>query len=194
MELDKFQIDILIKKCKKGDRVAFDKLMAYFQDKVYGFAYKLSLNYDEASDITVETFARVYKSIGGFRNEANFKSWMFTIVKNVYLDRVFAAKKHQHASLDQDIKTDEGYITREFKDENSTPEENILQEERRKKLVEIINSLPSDQALVIKMYHLEELGYEEISEILNIPLGTVKSRINRARKTLEVKLKDFVNN
>jgi len=89
-------------------------------------------------------------------------------------------------------KTKEGDIQREFRDETQTPEETLLAEEKKEKLIEIINSLPNDQAMVIKMYHLEELGYEEISEILNVPLGTVKSRINRARKTLEVKLKDFI--
>lgn len=192
MELNNTQIDILIKKCKKGDRIAFDKLMTYFQNKVYGFAYKLSLNYDEASDITIETFARVFKSISTFRHEANFTSWMYTIVKNVYLDRVYAAKKIKYQSYDSDIKTKEGDIQREFRDETQTPEETLLAEEKKEKLIEIINSLPNDQAMVIKMYHLEELGYEEISEILNVPLGTVKSRINRARKTLEVKLKEFI--
>lgn len=191
MELSEAKIERLIEKCKKGDRRAFDKLMEIYQSKVFNFALKLSGDYEDASDIACETFFRVFKSIKGFRNEANFKSWVFTIVKNVYYDTLKVIKKHQHQSINQTIQTDEGEIEKEFKDSDLTPEEVILEKERIDRLTDIINSLPDDQAVVIKMYHLESLGYEEISEILGIPLGTVKSRINRGRKNLESKLSEF---
>ncbi|MBQ0104772.1 MAG: sigma-70 family RNA polymerase sigma factor [Armatimonadetes bacterium] len=190
MEYSDAQINVLIKKSKKGNRDAFNKLMEIYETKVFNFAYRLSMNYEEASDITVESFTRVFKSIKGFRHEANFTSWCFTIVKNVYLDRLKIVKKNQHQSLDQDIYTNEGNIQREFSDEALTPEEEILENERQKEIIDIIDSLPPEQAVPIKMYHLQGLGYEDISKILNVPLGTVKSRINRARIKLEEKFSE----
>lgn len=194
MEYTEAQINILIKKSKRGDKRAFDRLVEIYQPKVYNFAYKLALNYDDASDITVETFVRVFKSISGFRNEANFSSWMFTIVKNVYYDTLKNIKKNQHQSINQIIQTEDGIIEKEYKDEESNPEETLIEKERFENLIKIINTLPTEQAVAIKLYHLERMGYEQISRILGIPLGTVKSRINRARKNLEEKLTDFGKN
>ena len=187
------KLRLLIKKSKRGDRQAFDEIMSLHEKQVYGFSLSLlkNKNYEEASDITVEAFVRAFKAIANFRNDCNFSSWLLTIVKNVYIDRLKANQKHDHVSLDADIQTDEGTIQREIKDENATPEETVESEERSKQIWAVVDTLPEIQKAPIKMYFLEGLGYEEIAEALKVPVGTVKSRINRAKVALEEKLAEF---
>ncbi|MBQ7256697.1 MAG: sigma-70 family RNA polymerase sigma factor [Abditibacteriota bacterium] len=190
---DNPKLQLLIRKCKRGDRRAFDDLMSIHEKQVYGFALGLlkNKNYEEASDITIEAFIRAFKAIASFRNDCNFSSWLFTIVKNVYIDRLKANKKFDYASLDSDIETDDGTIQREIGDDALNPEETVESEERSKEIWAIVETLPEIQSTPIKLYFQEGLGYEEIAEKLNVPVGTVKSRINRAKAALEEKLADF---
>ncbi len=187
------KLQLLIKKCKRGDRRAFDEIMSMHEKQVYSFALGLlkNKNYEEASDISIEAFVRAFKAIGNFRNDCNFSSWLLTIVKNVYIDRLKVNKKHDYASLDSDIETDDGTIQREIGDEALNPEETVESEEKSKEIWAIVETLPEIQATPIKLYFQEGLGYEEIAEKLNVPVGTVKSRINRAKAALEEKLADF---
>ena len=190
---DDRRLSSLIKKCKRGDRRAFDEIMALHEKQVYGFTLSLLKNkdYEEASDITIEAFVRAFKAIANFRNDCSFSSWLFTIAKNVYIDRLKINKKFEFASIDSDIETDEGNIQREIEDEALTPEEVVENEERSKEIWAIVDTLPEIQSTPIKLYFQEGLGYEEIAEKLNVPVGTVKSRINRAKAALEEKLADY---
>ena len=190
MEIDALQEQYIIKKCKRGDRKAFNRLMDMYQGKIFNFAYRISNNYDEASDITQEAFIRAFNSIKTFRNDASFSSWMYKIVKNVFLDRRKVSIKHQHVSIDEKIQTEDGGIQRDPKDDSATPEEELMLKEKSRMFMEMLSTLPEHHRIAIVLYHMNGLGYEEIAKITDTPIGTVKSRINRARATIYEKLKE----
>jgi RNA polymerase sigma-70 factor, ECF subfamily len=179
---------LLIDRCKNGDKAAFDRLIRAYEKRVYNLAYRLSGNYDEANDISVDALLRVFQAIRLFRGDANFSTWLFRIVTNVFLDRRKRMKNKQHLSLEEYIELEENSVTRQVEDPAPTPDEVAEAGERREKMQEAIATLPDYQRAMIVLYHTEGLSYEEISQVMSMPIGTVKSRLNRARLVLREKL------
>jgi RNA polymerase sigma-70 factor (ECF subfamily) len=178
----------LIERSKEGDRRAFDALVRMHEKRVYNLAYRLSGNYDEAGDITVEAFLRVYQAINNFRGDANFSTWLYRIVTNVYLDRRKRQKNRQTLSLEEYVELEESQVTRQIEDPSPGPEALVEAQQRQELLQKAIESLPEYQRAMIVLYHVDGLSYEEIAEVLSLPIGTVKSRLNRARLALREKL------
>lgn len=178
----------LIERCKAGDRSAFDTLIRAYEKRVYNLAYRLCGHYDEANDISVDAFLRVYQALKLFRGEANFSTWLFRIVTNVYLDRRKRSRNKQHLSLEEYIELEENSVARQIEDPAPTPSMVAEQRERQDLLQQAIQALPDYQRAMIVLYHTEGLAYDEIAGVLNLPIGTVKSRLNRARLTLREKL------
>ncbi len=174
----------LIQRCKNGDIGAFDELYGRYEKRVFNCAYHISGNYHDASDITQEAFIRVYNSIQTFRGDANFLTWIYRIVTNVFLDERKKSKAHRQTSLDEFIELDENSVTRQIEDENPLPSEVVESKERAEVVRAAINSLPEYQRAIVTLYHVEDLSYDEIADILQLPIGTVKSRLNRARLAL----------
>ncbi len=179
---------LLIERCKLGERAAFDELVRKYEKRVYNLAYRLSGSYDDANDISVDAFVRVFQAIRLFRGDANFSTWLFRIVTNVYLDRRKRNRNKQHVSLDDVIAVEENTVTRQIEDPSPTPGVVIEQRERAQLIQSAIVSLPTDQRTMIVLYHTEGFSYEEIATVLDLPIGTVKSRLNRARLKLREKL------
>src|SRR4051812_30380870 len=94
---------LLLVRCKRGDRTAWDELIGDYQKTIYRFAYSLCRNEDDTADIASQVFIRVYENMHGFREEANFSSWLFCIVRNVYVDTCFRAKGKKDVSIDEGI-------------------------------------------------------------------------------------------
>nr|AIA15056.1 RNA polymerase sigma factor, sigma-70 family [uncultured bacterium] len=182
------QEQIIIDRCKQGDRAAFDSLVRSHEKRVYNFAYRLCGNYDEANDVCADAFVRVFQAIRLFRGNANFSTWLFRIVINVYLDRRKRARNKQHLSLEEYIDLEESVLVRQIEDTSPTPDRVAEDHERRDMLQGAITTLPDYQRAMIVLYHTEGKSYEEIAEMLSLPLGTVKSRMNRARLMLREKL------
>jgi RNA polymerase sigma-70 factor (ECF subfamily) len=178
----------LIERCKTGDRTAFDVLVHRYEKRVYNLAYRLSASYDEASDISVDAFLRVFQAIRLFRGDAHFSTWLFRIVTNVYLDRRKRMRNKQHLSLEEYIELEENSVARQVEDPAPSPEAIVEQHERNQFLQSAINELPDYQRAMIILYHTEGLSYEEIAAVFSLPIGTVKSRLNRARLMLKNKL------
>lgn len=178
----------LIEKCKQGDRRAFDTLIKNYEKRVYNLAYRLSGHYDEANDIAVDAFLRVFQALKHFRGDANFSTWLFRIVTNVYLDRRKRTRNKQHLSLEEYIELEENSVARQIEDPGPTPSVVAEQRERQDMMQQAIGSLPDYQRAMIVLYHTEGLSYEEIADVMALPIGTVKSRLNRARLTLREKL------
>jgi RNA polymerase sigma-70 factor, ECF subfamily len=178
----------LIAKCKEGDRNAFDTLIRRYEKRVYNLAYRLSGHYDEANDISVDAFLRVFQALKLFRGEANFSTWLFRIVTNVYLDRRKRMRNKQHLSLEEYIALEENSVARQIEDPDPQPADLAETRERNDAVRLAISTLPDYQRAMIVLYHTEGLSYEEISEVLDLNIGTVKSRLNRARLTLREKL------
>ena len=182
------QEQALIQRCKDGEINAFDELVKRFEKRVYSFAYRIAGNPDDAGDVAQEAFIRVFHSIGTFRGDANFTTWIYRIVTNVYLDERKKSKSHRHTSLDEYIELDENAVSRQIVDDSPTPDLVMENKERDMAVQEAICALPDYQRVIVTLYHMQNRSYEEIAEILNLPIGTVKSRLNRARLALAEKL------
>lgn len=181
---------ILINRCKAGDKNAFDQLMRRYESRVYNFAMRLSGNRDDAGDITADTFVRVYKSLGSFRGESRFITWLFRIVTNIYID----SRKRKSVYLTQSFTDaemsdmDDVSMVEQIEDMDMRPAELVEIKERNELLMSAISTLPQYQRMMVTMFHTNNQTYDEIAETLGLPLGTVKSRLNRARLCLRQKL------
>ena len=178
----------LIERCKRGDLAAFNDLVRKYEKQVYNFAYRLTGNYDDANDVAQDAFLRVFNAIGSFRGDASFSTWLFRITTNVFLDERKRAKAHPQASLDEYLELGESSVTRQIVDPSPTPEVVLEESERAQILSKAISDLPEYQRAMVTLYHSQQKSYEEIAEIMDLPIGTVKSRLNRARLALKEKL------
>jgi RNA polymerase sigma-70 factor (ECF subfamily) len=178
----------LIQYCKQGDRAAFNELITRYEKRVINFAYRMAGNYDDAHDVAQEAFIRVFNSIGTFRGDANFTTWLYRIVTNVYLDERKRAKSHLQTSLEEYVELDENVVAKQIEDDGPTPDQMVEGKERDQLLQKAIESLPEYQRMMVVLYHTQSKSYEEIAQIMNLPIGTVKSRLNRARLALKEKL------
>ena len=185
---DKLYVRSLIQRCKQGDICAFNELVQRYQKRVFNFAYRMAGNYDDANDVAQEAFIRVFNAIGTFRGDANFTTWLYRIVTNVYLDERKKQKSHLHTSLEDYIELEENTVTRQVENGGPGPDSLLEQGERDDLLNRAIRELPEYQRIMVILYHTQGKSYEEISQIMKLPIGTVKSRLNRARLALKEKL------
>jgi len=178
----------LIERSKRGDITAFDQLVRTYEKSVYNTAYRLSGSYDDASDIAQEAFVRAWNNLKSFRGDSAFSTWLYRIVTNVFLDDRKRKRARPQRSLDEVIALDESSVARQFEDGTPGPDEIAEGSERRTALERAIHTLPEAQRAVIVLYHSQGLSYDEIAEITNLPMGTVKSKLNRARLALRDRL------
>ena len=182
--VDRFDERAIIERCKAGDTTAFDELVHRFEKRVFNCALRITGDYNDASDVAQEAFIRAFHSIQTFRGDAKFATWIYRIVTNVYLDERKRSKAHRTTSLDDAIELDENSVTRQIQDTSPTPDEVVQSKERLRVLQRAINALPDYQRIIVTLYHTQHRSYEEIAGILGLPIGTVKSRLNRARLAL----------
>lgn len=178
----------LVERCKQGDLSAFDDLVRKYEKQVYSFAYRMTRNYDDANDIASEAFVKVFQGIASFRGDANFTTWIFRIVTNVYLDHRKRSKAHLNIPLDEYIELEGNAVARQVEDPSPTPIAIIEASERGDALLHAINELPEYQKIMVLLFHTQGQSYEDIAQIMGIAVGTVKSRLNRARLALREKL------
>ena len=178
----------LIDLCRQGDAAAWNALIQRYEKSVYRFAYTLCRNYDDAADIAGQVFLRLYENIRTFRNESNFTSWLFRIVRNVYVDTCVRAPHRNHLSLDEGLELDGDTLAHEVADFSPSPEQRYMEAEKKQVLNKAIRHLPAYQRKMMEMYHAEGRSYEEIARETGLSLGTVKSRLSRARQMLRERL------
>lgn len=182
---------LLIERAQRGDRSAFDSLVCKHEVKAYQYAYRLTRNPEEASDVVADAFVRVYNALGNFKGQASFGTWLYRILTNVFLDHRKRERNKTTVSLEATFPTREGEMERQVEDPGAGPEEEAVRTDRTSRIERAVNQLPEYQRAMILMYHAEELSYEDIAAALDLPIGTVKSRLNRARLMLrEILLKD----
>lgn len=182
---DNFQADaMLIERVQRGDRGSLNELVLKYQDRAYQYAFRLTRNPEEAADTVADAFVRVNNAIKNFKGQSSFSTWLYRIITNCYLDRKKKEKNRSTVSLDAPIHQGEEEVSRDIEDPGRTPDEDVIRMEREAVLQRALAKLPEFQKAMIVMYHAEQLSYEEIAEALDLPLGTVKSRLNRARLSL----------
>lgn len=183
LEDDKF-----VKQAIKGDQDAYKKLMDKYQKPLYFHVLKMVRNHEQVEDLVQEAFMKAFKNLNSYNTNYAFSTWLYRITTNHTIDYL-RKKKLKTTSINEPIKTKEGEMEIQISDEAETDRE-IIRKERKKIIHTAINNLPKKYRRVIEMRHLQELSYQEIAEQLDLPLGTVKAHIFRAREMLYKELKD----
>lgn len=176
---------ILIQKSQQGDMDAFEQLLLRYEKKVYTIAYKYMGNAEDASDLAQEALIKAYQSIGTFRGESSFATWIGRITANRCLDELRKRKRLQTTSLDEELELEEGSVQKEIASEKDTPEQHTIRQETVQYVQQKLAQMREEYRLVLVLRELEGHSYEDIAEMLNCSLGTVKSRISRARNYLK---------
>ncbi len=186
--------DEFIEKLRQGDAAAFDTFVQRYSSDIYGLLYRITEDAEEAGDLTQETFIKAFKAIKKFRGDAELKTWLFRIAVNQSKNHFRwwkRRKREKTVSLDAPIGNSDTPMSETFSTNSLNPEETTLQNEREKFLKEALKELPDIFREAVILCDIEGLSYEEISNVLEINMGTVKSRIARGREELRKKLKDF---
>ncbi|MCE3008027.1 MAG: sigma-70 family RNA polymerase sigma factor [Bacteroidetes bacterium] len=184
---------LLIDRAKQGDEKAYEVLLKKYQKSVYYLIYKMIRNPEDAEDLTQETFAKAFGSLVSFDPKFAFSTWLFKIGSNSAIDFI-RRKKMQTLSINQGGANDEtGNPVLQLKDGNLVPDEKLLKQQRKEYLQVAIGQLPTRYRQLVILRYFEELSYEEVALELQIPLGTVKAQLHRARELLYGALNNMEN-
>jgi len=175
----------LIERCRAGDTGAFDELMARHQDRVYHLCLWLLRDAEAATDATQDVFIRAFRGLKNFRGDCAFSTWLHRIAVNIVSDE---ANRRQRAPLPLSaLETDDSPAIEPVAP-GDDPGSAAARRERRRVVREALAALPDHHRLVLVLFDIQGYAYEDIAQILELPLGTVKSRLNRARAALREKL------
>jgi RNA polymerase sigma-70 factor (ECF subfamily) len=174
----------LVLRVQQGDKLAFDLLVIKYQHKIIQLVNRYVKDINEAQDVTQETFIKAYRSIGGFRGESAFYTWLYRIAINTAKnDLVSRSRRHLDYQLEIEL-AETGENTSQLK-EMETPETQLLNQEILVNIKETIDNLPEEMRIAIILCEFEGLSYETIAQTMNCPVGTVRSRIFRAREAID---------
>ncbi len=188
---EKARVDlILVDRAVNGDQRAYAELMGRYRDAIYFMLLKMVNNKSDADDLTIEAFGKAFRNLSQYTPNFAFSTWLFKIASNNCID--FMRKKRTNiVSLDGGV-TYEGEVepTISVKDDNLDPEENLIRDQIVVLMRTVVKKLKPRYRLLIEKRYFQELSYDEISEELDLPLGTVKAQLYRARELLFTTLKD----
>lgn len=177
-----------IKAFLAGDRSAFDKLVLSHKDRVFNVCYRLLGDYEDASDCAQETFVKVYRSLKDFRFDASFSTWLFTIAVNTCRNKLNSAEYRRRKRMIPIDDPPEGHEraknVRELADPGPSPLAQLVEKERERLLQDAMDALPPDARAVVILRDVEGLSYEEIVLVTGYNMGTLKSKLARARQRL----------
>jgi len=179
----------LIERFQEGDLYAFDLIVKRYKNQLLNFIYRFLGNTEEAEDLVQETFLRVYRNRTAYQKVAKFSTWIYTIAGNLAKTELRKRKRRRFFSI-----SELGYNEKDYdiSDEAYNPEKDVDGRMKEKIIHDQIMALSPKFREVILLRDVQQLSYEEISEIVDIPLGTVKSRVNRGRLKLQEKLKHLL--
>lgn len=172
---------LVLRALNEKDQRAYTELMGRYKDSVYFMLLKMVNNSDDAEDLTIETFSKAFKRLDQYTPQFAFSTWLFKIASNHSID--FIRKKRIKAiSIDQGFSNEDGesYVI-PVKEDSLDPEESMQKDERVQRMRDVVEKLKPRYKRLVELRYFEEKSYEEISEILEIPLGTVKAQLFRAR-------------
>lgn len=188
LDPDRIDVRLLIRQAQAGDKKAFEELVIIYQDKVYTLSYYLAGNHSDAQDLAQEVFLKAYSSLRSFRLEADLGTWLHRITVNTWSN--MRRGRNQVLSLDDPLQTEDGEMDRPLADGDPTSDPAVALEEKEVQVMvqHAIRSLPEEYRAVLVLREMEGYTYEEIAGIMGCSLGTVKSRLNRARRALKEKI------
>jgi RNA polymerase sigma-70 factor (ECF subfamily) len=182
----------LVEQVQRGDKQAFDVLVLKYQNKIIQLVYRYVHDSDEARDVAQEAFIKAYRAIGRFRGDSAFYTWLYRIAINTAKNYLVASGRRPPRS-DIDAQDAEQYDGASGLKEYATPERLLLKDEIQAAIAEAIDALPDDLRTAITLRELEGLSYEEIAQTMDCPIGTVRSRIFRARDAIDTRLKPLLD-
>lgn len=179
--------DVYVHKTVEGDVEAFNELVDRHQSKIYGLAFRMLGNAEDAEDATQETFLEAYKSIKSFRFQSQFGTWLYRVGLNTCNQYIRKAKSRNRMI---EAYTEES-SARGLTVEHNVPERKALKSEQSQVVQAAIDRLPPKQREVVTLFYMQNLKYKEIAEILDCSIGTVASRLNKATQNLKAKLEKY---
>ena len=170
---------LLISRARTGDREAFGALVEQYRDNVYRLAYRMCGNEYDADEAAQEAFVAAWRALPNFRGDAKFSTWLYRLTTNAAIDVMRREKRHQTIGDGEMI---------EVADESDSPQETVERTEQQEAVQKALATWSEEYREVLLLRYMEELDYAEIAEVLKLPSGTVKSRINRAKAALKTAL------
>jgi len=170
---------LLLRRAQNGDAQAFDELMTVHEKRIYALCLRMTGNREDALDCAQDAMLRIWRALGSYRKQASFSTWVYRVATNTCLD--YLRKKKTRPSVSLDAMEDDGFSP---SDASGDPVQQSEAAARKRTLAAGIASLPPDMRAALVLRDVQGFSYEEVSDILDTPLGTVKSRINRAREKL----------
>jgi len=173
----------LVRRAKKGDYRAFDLLVLKYQSRIVSIAFKFVKEIQLAEDISQESFIKAYRSIDSFREESAFYTWLYRITANTAKNYLVSKGRRKESSISElSISENEDFFELPT---NDSPEQILMAQSLKDTIYDALSGLPEDTRTALSLREFEGLNYEEIAEIMNCPVGTVRSRIFRGREALE---------
>ncbi|MEC7547039.1 RNA polymerase sigma factor RpoE [Thalassolituus maritimus] len=182
----------LVARVQKGDRRAFDLLVVKYQHRILSLVGRFVSDHAEAQDVTQEAFIKAYRALPSFRGDSQFYTWMYRIAVNTAKNHLISrGRKTPTQDIDLD---DAAYFADEANMKDVETPDGLLQRDQLRKVVfDAIEDLPEELRRAVTLRELEGLSYEEIAEAMNCPIGTVRSRIFRAREAIEKKMRPLLS-
>lgn len=181
---------MLIARFQEGDHRAMDALIHKHEKRAYQFAFRMTRDEDLAADVVAESFTRLFRALPRFKGESAFTTWMFRILANCFFDIRRKEALRGHLSLDANTHTEDGEVEVQLVDPSDSPHVEAEQNELARIICAAMRDMVPKQRAMISMFHIEMLSYEEIAQTLDLPIGTIKSRMHRARYSLRLLLED----
>ena len=181
----------LVKRVQAGDKAAFDILVQKYQHKVVNLVNRFVSDQTECYDIAQDAFIKAYRAIGKFRGDSQFYTWLYRIAANTAKNHL-ASRARKSPGYSIDVDDAEHFEGESGLKEYTTPENLLLTSEIEKTVFQAIEELPEDLKSAITLREIEGLSYEEIAEVMDCPIGTVRSRIFRARDAIDKELRPLL--
>jgi RNA polymerase sigma-70 factor (ECF subfamily) len=179
----------LVRQTLCGNTSAYNGLVMRYQRQVYNLAYRMLGNAEDAGDLVQETFLRAYGALASFRQDASFLTWLYKIASNLCIDQLRSRKARSALSLD--VELEEGREPA-ADSRNCSPEELAIRDSVQDVVQRAISNLPEKYRVVVVMRHLQDMSVEEIANVLEMPTGTVKTHLFRAREMLRGRLRSVL--
>lgn len=182
----------LVERVQKGDKRAFDLLVIKYQQRILNLVGRFVRNPNDAMDVTQEAFLKAYRALPKFRGDSAFYTWMYRIAVNT-AKNYLAVQSRRPQEAEQDYEEIEQIDSSGVLRDQATPEHMLLRDEIQTTVVRAIEELPEDLRTAITLREVEGLSYEDIAAVMECPIGTVRSRIFRAREAIDKQLKPLIS-
>jgi len=182
----------LVRRVQRGDMAAFDLLVRKYQHRIAALIGRYVSDWSECQDVAQETFMRAYRALGNFRGDAQFYTWLHRIAVNTAKNHLVAHNRRPPTD-DIEVSDAEQYDSGIRLRDNDTPERELMRQQMERTVMHAVESLPEELRVAITLREVDGLSYEEIAERMGCPIGTVRSRIFRAREAIDAELRPLLD-